>query len=271
MQMKTQLWPVCMRIGKNLLLTFTFITATVLSAPIHAQDASPDQVPPLLTDSYTQNMKVMPEPEILPDVKKLRRTHPEKVLFTHYKLARVEPDFDHFAKISPLVQRAQEIDKSAMTISEYNRIRNAFNLHDEKGIIVVHTKLMLDEYSSLQDLIVFDELNDKTYFRVPFYGEEIAIVPKDIQDFSRIRMSKPRANSMFKILGGGKELQAEFVLKPIYADRKEPFIHNDESFWLMLAEVAEIRLWAGEELAWYYRSDTYKPEDKSNLGNLYTE
>lgn len=236
-----------------------------------SQDSSASDGIAMAVPEVSEPKQAVPEAEILPDVRGLKKTHPEKVVFTHYKLAKSEPDFDHFAKISPLVEQAQEIDKSAMIIAEYNRIRNAFSLHDEKAPFVIHTTLLVDEYSSLQNLIAFDELNEKTYFHVPFYGEKIAIVPKNIADFGRIKMSKQRANAMFEALGTSKELNAEFILKPVFADRKEPFVHNEESFWLMLADIAEIRLWAGTELAWYYRADWYKPEDKQNLGNLYTE
>ena len=148
-----------MRIGKKIFIIFAFLTGIFLSAPILAQQPAENQMfdmPSEMTDA-TQT-KAMPESEILPDVKKLHKTHPEKILFTHYKLAGVEPDFDHFAKISPLVKRAQEIDKSPMTYSEFNRIFNAFHLHDEKAPFVIQTKLNVDEYSSLQDLIVFDVL-----------------------------------------------------------------------------------------------------------------
>src|SRR5690606_22525556 len=116
-----------MRIGKKIFIIFAFLAGIFLSAPIIAQPMPENQMqamPSEMTD-LPPTTRAMPESPILPDVKKLNKTHPEKILFTHYKLARVEPDFDHFAKISPLVQRAQEIDKSPMTYSEFNRIFNA--------------------------------------------------------------------------------------------------------------------------------------------------
>jgi len=261
-----------MHMEKRILIVSVFLTGFFLSAPILAQQSTADQSPGSLSGvSDTLKIQAMPEPAMLPDVQKLRKIHPEKILFTHYKLSQKTPDFEHFAKTSPVVEKAQEIDKAAMTYSEYNRIYNAFHLHDEKEPFVIHTKLGVNQYSSLQDLIVFDELHEKTYFRIAFYGEDIAIVPKDIVNFSHIKISKPRANNMFKALSGSKALQAEFLLKPVYADRREPFVHDDKSYWLMLAELAEIRLWASDELVWFYRSESYQPEDKSNLKDLYTE
>lgn len=258
---------------------FLLILSMLCAGSAAAQEGNQDAALFPDTQALPVIPSAMPESAILPDVKTLEETHPERIVFTHYKLARTEPDFDAFAKTSPLVTAAQDIDKSAMIIAEYNRIRNIYSLHDEKAPIVIHTHLQVDEYSSLQDLIVFDELNGKTYFQIPFYDEKIAIVPKDIARFNRIKISKARADEMFKALSGSTSLAAEFILKPLYADRKEPFIHNDQEYWLMLADIAEVRLWAPDSqddadeddtLVWYHRADWYKPEDKQNLGGLYS-
>ena len=242
----------------------------ILNTPIQAQDSLPP-----LAEMEKSNTPPAPESEILPDVPLLKRTNPEDILFAHYKLSKTVPDIDNFAKLSPRVQKAQDIDKSAMTISEYNRMNNKFNLMNPKEPIVVQAVLRLDEYSSLQDIIVFDELNDKTYFKFPVYGENIAIVPKDVAKFHTIAMSKARAEKMFEDLSGGNALLAEFILVPEYADRKQPFTYEETDYWLMLASIGEIRLWSDTsdepKLAWYYRNPDYRPADKQSLGALYTQ
>lgn len=250
------------------------LTAFILFPLTPSQAQEPDLLPVAVLQAEQQKHQPLPEAEILPDVKMLPKTNPETILFAHYKLSQSTPDMDSFAKMSPRVERAQEIDKSAMTISEYNRMTNRFNLLDPKKPIVIHSVLGLDEYSSLQNMLVFDELNDKTYFKFPVYGENIGIVPKDITKFNRLRISKASADKMFADLGGGHGILAEFILIPEYADRKTPFVHDETEYWLMLAQVAELRLWSktGKEqkLAWYYRDPHYKPEDKNNLGGLYS-
>ena len=52
--------------------------------------------------------------------------------------------------------KAQDIDKSAVLFSEYNRIGNSFNLHDQTAPIVVSIGVKIDEYISLQNLLVLD-------------------------------------------------------------------------------------------------------------------
>ena len=242
-----------------------FVALTTL---VHAQDTSNEML-------QANQAKPMTEMELLPDLKISNKTNPEVVIFAQYKLAKAIPNIDEFAKSSPRVKKAQDIDKSAVTISEYNRMSNRYNLLNPKTPITVHTQLELDEYSSLQDLIVFDELNDKTYFNYPVYGENIAIVPKKIQRFNRINISKSNAEEMFKKLNGRQFVRAEFILLPEYADRKTPFTKDAIDHWLMLAQIAELRLWTPDDknpkLLWFYRNPSYNPKDNKALGNLYAK
>jgi hypothetical protein len=245
-------------------------TIIVLLTPIFVNAQEPEQLPPVIQTS------AMAEAVMLPDVKMKTRTHPEKIIFTHYKLSKSKPNIDAMARISPFVEKAQEIDKAAMVFSEYNRIGNSFNLHNEKKMLVVHTSLETDEYSSLQNLIVFNELDPKTFFQFKMYNDAIGIVPEDIQKFSRLALSKERAERMFTALKGSGSVTAEFILQPVYADRTEPFMMNDTSHWLMFARIAEFRLWSNNriddaELLWFHRADWYSPRDTSNIGELFTQ
>lgn len=251
------------------ILSFSFIVSLV-GAPVVAQDnVINDVLPPVIMD-------VLTEPSILPDVKMHKNTHPEKILFTQLKLSKKQANVDGFSKVSPFVKQAQDIDKSAMILSEYNRISNAFNMHEEKDHIVVKVNLETDEYSSLQNLIVFDELDDKTFFKFKMYEENVGIVPEDVKKYSKLQLSKALAERMFQGLGGSSNVVAEFILKPVYADRKEPFMMGTSTFWMMFARVAEFRLWSDKDsedakLLWFHRSDWYSPEDNSNIGELFVK
>jgi hypothetical protein len=238
--------------------------------------ATTDVLPPVeIIQEQQAKMQPVRGEQVLADLKLNPRSNPERILLAHYKLAKEEPDIGELAKLSPRVVNAQDIDKSAMAIAEYNRMNNRFNLMDAKDPLIIHTKLDLDEYSSLQNLLVFDELNDKTFFRYPVYGENIAIVPKDIAKFSRLFISKEQADNLFKHAAINGSVMAEFILNPEFADRREPFNYEDIDYWLMLASIVEIRLWAktgGEDiLVWHYRDPNYRPEDKKGLGGLYSK
>ena len=224
------------------------------------------------TPEVSQGPDALPESDILPDVKQHESTHPEKIIFAYHKLAKDTPDFDSMSQASPRVQKAQGIDKSTVAMSEYNRISNSYNVYDETEIIAIQTTLKVDEYSELQDLIAFNELDNETFFRYSFYGENIGIVPEDIAKFNRIQISKPRAEAMLKALNGSKDVTAEFLLKPVYADKERPVTYKDKDYVLMLAKIAEVRLWAASDaLVWYYRAPWYMPEDKANISDLFVE
>jgi hypothetical protein len=195
----------------NLILVFSFMHSTIATA----NDIMP-----------------LPEASILPDVKIHTKTHPEKIIFAHIKLSGNQPDIDKFSKLSPKVEAAQDIDKSPMIISEYNRMANSFNLLDEKSEIVVHTSLKPDEYSSLQDIIVFDEFDEKTFFQYVMYDYAVGIVPEDIMKFSKLSLSKSSADRFFKLVNS-ESIVAEFILKPTFADANNPVAINNKSFFLM--------------------------------------
>jgi hypothetical protein len=248
---------------QNLKFILSIICLVTMASPAVAQSGA----------GQSQPLKPMADMEILPDLKQHKKTNPEVVIFTQYKLSKNLPNIDEFAKLSPRVAKAQEIDKSAVTIAEYNRMSNRYNMMDVNQPIVVHTTLELDEYSSLQDLIVFDELNEKTYFNFPVYKENIAVIPKNVARFNSIKISKSAAEKMFKAVGNSRDIIAEFVLIPEYADRKTPFTMNNVDYWLMLGKIAELRLWSSDKenpkLVWFYRSPTYKPEDNKALDTLF--
>jgi hypothetical protein len=231
-------------------------------------NGEPTQLPEIRYD-------VKPEADFLPNVKLHTKTHPEKIVFSQIKLADGEADIDDFSKQSPFVKQAQDIDKSAMIISEYNRIANTYNLYDPESEIVVHTIVRADEYSNMQNIIVFDEFDEKTFFRFSMYGYNVGIVPENIADFSTLEISPERAQRMFSQIDPNGKVLAEFILKPTYADIREPFAFNNQNYWLMSARIAEFRIWSHSDpekamLLWYHRAPWYSPVNETNLEDLYT-
>jgi hypothetical protein len=253
---------------KGFSTTVMFVVAFL--AAINISYAS-DQQPQL-----TQGVKALPEAPILPDVRMFQRTHPEKIVFGQMKLAGTQPDIDSFAKASPFVINAQEIDKSAMIFSEYNRIGNSFNLHDPNAPIIVHTGVRIDEYSSLQNLIVLDEFDETSFFRFGYYGHNVGIVPQSIEAFRHLQLSKQSAERFFRVLGSDRNVMAEFIILPFYADAKEPLNIGGKDYMLMATRIAEFRLWTSDDpkeaqLLWFYRSPNYTPTDDEDINDLFRE
>ena len=256
---------------RSFVLSIAMIVFMVMSPVAFASDIMPNE-----NELAAPVMQALPEAGILPDVRMFEKTHPQKIIFSQMKLAQMQPDLDELAKASPFVVQAQEIDKSAMIFSEYNRIANSYNLHDPYALLSVHSVIPVDQYSSLQDILVFDEFDETTFFKFNYYGHNVAIVPQGIESFQFLRLSKPSAERFFRELKGSGKAVAEFLLMPFYSDSSKPIEINGVNYWLMAARIAEFRLWSSNDpekatLLWFYRSPNYSPVDKKDINNLYLD
>lgn len=242
------------------LLTAFVLFVSPLAAPIMAM---------------AQDAPVAPQPEAptppLLMVQQLEAVHPERVLLAFHKLAGQEPDFLKWAKTSPFLSQTTESDRDAVISREDNRLRQTWSAVDASTPLVVHTRVRFDDYSTLQEMLNLSEFTPKTFFSFSLYDENVAIVPKDIAKFGKIQIKKTQMEDMLKKAGSG-EVKAEILLKPVIADAKTPYMQDQKAYWLLLAEIAEIRFWtensAAPELLWMQRADWYKPKTDTSLLNL---
>lgn len=225
------------------LVIFAFMLA--LAVPAIAQDAA-ETKPPLL-------MLEQQDP-----------THPERILMAFHKLAGIEPDYAKWASKSPFLKSSRSNDSDMIISREQNRLSRLWVEYEPANeTIVVHTSVLLDEYSTIGEVLTLSEFTPKTFFSYNIYGESVAIVPKDIATFNKINISKVQMEEMLQ-KGRGSQVTAELILKPIVADGKTPFTQGDLSYWLLLAEIGEIRLWTlptdgPPQLLWMHRADNFKP------------
>lgn len=224
-----------------------------LSMPVFAQDAPSTGALPLL-------MLQQQEP-----------THPERILMAFHKLAGIIPNFDEWASKSPFLKNARG-QEDAITARENNRLRRLWGEYDAQTPIVVHINILLDEYSTIDDLLTVSEFTPQTFFSYKMYGENVAIVPRDIASLSKLGIPKSQMEEMLKKARSG-QVTAELILKPAVADGKAPFVQNGASYWLLLAEIGEMRFWSAPgssnpQLLWMYRADWYKPKEDSALMKL---
>lgn len=223
-----------------------------LAAPATAQETS-GKAPPLLM------------------LQQLPPTHPERIALAFHKLAGMEPDFKLWARTSPFLKDAKRMDHPTIISREENRLQRLWVEMNPAEPLVVRTRIQLDEYSTLQETLKLSEFTPQTFFAYSIYGESIAIVPKDIATFGTIRISKEQMEDMLQKTGGGQAM-AELVLKPAVADGKAPFSKAGIDYWLLLAEIGEIRFWnlssENPQLLWMHRADWYKPDQDERLLNL---
>lgn len=244
------------------ILIFLCALAMTVAAPAYAQD-----IPAKATEKDSKSTS-----SDLPPLLMLNRgtpTHPEKVILTWYKMVRQTPDFLVWAKKSPFLRKANIIDHDTIINREANRLQQDWNDLDTSQLLNIQTVIHLNNYSTLQEQLIVNEFTSKTFFSFMMYDENIAVVPRDIARFNKIKITKAQMDDMLKKAGGG-QIMAELLLKPIEADAKTPFIHGKMSYWLVLGQVMEIRFWSKNEgkneLLWMERDPAYQPrEDKSLL------
>jgi hypothetical protein len=218
---------------------------------------------------YAQAQEKPASPSLLV-LKHYEPTHPEIILMAFNKKAGLQPDFLEWAKNSPFLKDSKEIDRDAIINRESNRLANTYMNFNADEQIIVHSKITLDNYSTLQEILSLKEFSPQTFFSFSIYNQNVAIVPKDISTFSTIKMPKQQMEDMLK-KSSGTTVQAEFILQASFADSKEPFVKDNKSYWLMLADIGEIRFWSLEEtpvLLWTYRAQWFKPKEDRDLLNL---
>jgi hypothetical protein len=206
-------------------------------------------------------------------LKQFPPTHPERFLMAYYKLAGAEPDYMAWAKNTPFLKDIPPTDKTkrdTIINRESNRVRQSFTSWNMDEPLIVHTRVLLDDYSTIQEVLNISEFTDRTFFRFSMYGENLAVVPQDIAELGHIILTKDQMEDVLKKAPKGQAV-AEILLKPTKADTTQPFTDSGVNYYLMLAQIAEIRLWSDDEnpnLLWMRRAEWYKPEASAALMRL---
>ncbi|MBU6235854.1 MAG: hypothetical protein KGQ41_08415 [Alphaproteobacteria bacterium] len=208
-------------------------------------------------------------PQLL--LKEYEASHPEKMILAFNKVAGQQPDFLEWAKHSPFLEGAKNSDKDAIISRETNRLQQAYASLDITQPLIVRAKINLDEYSTMQEMLTLNEFTPKTFFSYNIYGQKVAVIPQDIAKFHTIKLGSAEMEEILS-KAGSNQVIAELLLKPAVADAKAPFVVEGTPYWLLLAQICEIRFWAKKEdkgeLVWFYRADWYKPEADKALMDL---
>lgn len=210
--------------------------------------------------------------EVLPKVvmTQSQATHPEKLLLLYYKLSGKEPPLQAWVAQSPFLQGAIDSDKNVIMAREEARLKEVAAMQSPTDVINVHTKINLNNYSTLQGKLFLAEFNEKTFFNYSIYGENVAIVPQDIKNFSEIDIPKTQMEEILR-KNPRTEVTAEIILQPLHADKETPFVFENKNYWLLLARIAEIRFWSNATepvLLWRYKADWYQPAGNKKLLEL---
>lgn len=246
-----------------------FVALFMLTSPAFAQESDSKPVVET-THAFTDHQPLLA-------VNRRTAIFPEEVGMIFHKMADKTPDFRQWANSSPRVKTAQVIDRNAIFIKEYNRMKSAYRSFEPGQVIPVHVDIDIAAYSDIQNLLVLDAFNERTYFSYNVYGSHYGIIPANIEQFHHMRLTPIEYRGIRELTGSVNTVKAEILLIPRLADSEKPMVLNDKDHWLIMADIAEIRFWGPKHstlptqgLGWFYRSPDYTPEENNELMDLFS-
>lgn len=240
--------------------SFLFICAVGFTATSALAQQTTTPITPLASDAT------------IPAVTIGQRVTGETMLMYAYKLAKQEPPYEKWAPKASTVSHAPATERDSVARTEMMREKVAFDTLDMTVPVIIQARLGIDKYSTLTETMGIEEFSDHTYFRFSSYGENVALIPKDITKFSRLNIPKMKMESFLTATNGNRDLLAEILIRPKIADMQHPFVADGVNYYLVMGDIVELRMWGsgakGPELLWFYRSPEFKPQDRSDLLNL---
>ncbi len=255
----------------------TMMAAWVASpAYVLAQDAANNQQLPILPEAVaTQDIEPFKDDAPLIALRIRDATAPLEIASIFYKKIGHRPDFKRWAEHSRRYREAGELDKKEVFLQEYNKIVQSFREIKEDAVVTVRSKVYFGEYSELQSIQKIDAFNKDAFFKYDAAGDYFGIIPNGLERFKLIYLEPDRRKAMIAQSGGSNAFVAEIALKINRVDAREPLDIKGYPFWLMLADIVEIRIWAPDlaepRLLWRYQAENYEPEENVELMKLYDE
>lgn len=225
-----------------------------------------------------------------------QRLTPEYIAgFAFFKYAGVQPDFRSWVTLSDAYKIASPRERVNMIHNDVPFLENAFTNYDYgdspikiKTIVQVDIPTpsvaakMLQELGFVTVKIVLPE-EKESYFAVPVADMWIALVPKDIDSYVNIELSKEEfegfkkaaANNGLKTMKGqAREAFLHIEMIPFMANTTSPLVVNGYELWTLMADVVSFELWSPDDkaLIWYRDLPGYRPRAESNdVYNLFKQ
>jgi hypothetical protein len=197
-------------------------------------------------------------------LKKDRPTTPLEIASLFHKKAGTEPNFKLWAKENQKYLTAKEIDKNKVFTKVYSELVSRYRELPEDTMLNIQPIIHLGEYSEMQNIQVIKSLNEETFFTYDASGSNYAVIPSEMDRFHHLYMTAERHKEFLdKNKGFGGKVRGEIILKISQIDAEQPYeLQEGTKFWLIAAEIAEIRLWTASEkkprLLWRYKAPWFK-------------
>jgi len=188
-------------------------------------------------------------------------THEEKAVFSYMKLTNQSPQYDDWIMNSEIYNATPNYLKKKLVKTGVQRLKNGFNAYDHKKELInvkrpirLKTTVNSDDQQILNIQFIKNGFNETPYFPFPYGKESIALIATELERFKTITLEADQVPTITKYFYDSAPYEAsmEVVLRPLSADSKEPLFVDYKERWLMLGDIANVRI------AYF---DDYKLED----------
>jgi hypothetical protein len=200
--------------------------------------------------------------------------HDDEVAMMYWQLVRKTPNFDAMAKASDAYKKAGQFERDQILTAQKMEIQNVYDNINFSHPTVVRLAVQLSKYSEKNKGFVVNNLEEQTFFKYTFAGENYAIVPRGLLDHQFLGPIDDMA-FVKKIVDHLKNNDNNFhlmiYLKPDFADPPETLTEVDgEKFHIISGQVAHVALYDSTEnqQLWGDNSEDFDKAQQDQLMNL---
>jgi hypothetical protein len=197
-----------------------------------------------------------------------------EVAMIYWQLARKTPNFDAMAKASDAYKKAGQFERDSVLSAQKADIQNVFDNINFSKPTVVRLAVNISKYSEKNRGFAITNMEDQTFFKYSFAGENYAIVPRGLMDHQFLGPI-PDDTFVYKIGSYQKSEHNNFhlmiYLKPDFADPPDSMTEVDgQKFHVISGQVSHVALYnAGEtQQLWGDNSVDFNKEQQDQLMNL---
>lgn len=182
-----------------------------------------------------------------------------------YKLAGSTPDFEKWARTSERYHKAPDYDKDIILDEIVMRLREQYYNTFVDEYLHIGSTVSLKNYSAHQEALFFDEIDENTYFSYSAFGEDFAIIVKNIDRFNKIDMPA----DLYALFDNAQNARVEFTLRALHAETEEPLLLGQKYYWVVVCDIAQFRIWDAEKANSLFVENAPWYKDESSIKDLY--
>jgi hypothetical protein len=197
----------------------------------------------------------------------------QEIALLYYRLTQQMPDFSAWARASDEYRKALPIDRETVEAQKVAELKTAYNLLSFSDPVVVRLRVHLSAYSPKNKGYVVNNIEEQTFFKFKYAGQNYAIVPRGLMDHQFLGPmpddSYDTAISRHRAIGSSYNLM--IFLKPDWADQPDTLTEIDgESFHLISGPISHVALFDVNETVqlWASESKIAGGEQSQELLNL---